>query len=127
VNVISDKYKYERIKLRDPEGKVHYSANSADAVARALLGMTQDQLIKVLQTNALDHVIPHKAKNAGQFRMIVGGALRARIAKGEHVRIGPYTVSDLKQDVPWPEGWRQEPVIRKPLPEARVVFRDKYK
>lgn len=117
MNVIDTKYKYDRIKLRDPQGKAHYSANRADAISRAIFNLTNEQVIKILQDNALDHVVHHaKTKKVGHFRMIAGQALRSVINKGASVRVGETLIESLDQHVPWPEGWTQEPIIRAGTP-----------
>lgn len=126
MNVVADKYKYTRVKLRGPDGKAKYSAMSADAIARSMWGLDNKAVIKILQDNALDHVVKHaETKSTGHFRMIAGQALRAVINKGAGVMVNGLLIKSTGQDVPWPEGWTQEPIIRAgtPTPPGEMKFK----
>lgn len=118
------RYRYERIRLRGPDGSTHYSASKIDAVSKSLVGMGTGDLIKVLQQNGLDHVAVHsKTKNAGHFRMIVSQALRAMLDKGSPVQIGTRLIRSRGEAVDWPEGWSVVPMARQgtPTPIAHKV------
>lgn len=119
------RYKYDRLKLRDPNGVAHYSATKLDAVARSLVGMNAAGMVAVLQENGLDYVVRHSEKKIGHFRMIVGQSLRAILNKGSPVMVRGLMIKTLDQDVPLPEGWRVEPVVRQgtPTPYAVVTFK----
>lgn len=109
------KFQYLRIKIRNYEGKVFYSANNKDAVSRLLFGMTKEAMLEVMHTNGLDaRLAKHKTKNLGHFRMILGQSLRHLVLKGMAIRVGGIMVTSLDQKVPWPEGFREEPIERRP-------------
>lgn len=109
------KHSYPRIKLKSPSGKVVYSATSSDAISRAMFGMNHVDLVAVAKTNGMEERLSkHYDKNTGHLRMIVGQALRSLIHKGNRVVIRGLKIEDLKQDVPWPEGFVEVPINRKP-------------
>lgn len=109
------KFQYLRIKIRNYEGKVFYSANNKDAVSKLLFGMKKDAMIGVMHANGLDERISkHATKNLGHFRMILGQSLRHLVLKGTAIHVGGVLVTSLDQKVPWPEGFREEPVMRRP-------------
>lgn len=95
------KYEYERTKFVGKDGKVRTSVGKGDAVARAMLGMSEDDLLKCAKANKLsDKIIGHHGNvNPGQFRMFVGNALRAKVKRGEPVTIGKHTIEKLDQKV----------------------------
>lgn len=114
------KYKYESIRIIDPDtGKVRNAVSNGDAVARAMLAVKFDDLIKIAKKNGLeDKVAQHlNSVNPGQFRMIVGNALRGKVRKGEPVTIGPHEIKKLDQRVPVEEA----PPAAKAAPKAKKV------
>lgn len=95
-----NKYGYERTKFVGADGKARYSAGNGDAVAQALLGVTGTKFDKVVRDAGLkDLAAKHAGKNPGQFRMIIGNALRAIVRKGGTVVIGDNTITSLGQAV----------------------------
>lgn len=106
------KYAYQSTRVTDPKtGKVRVSVGNMDAVARAMLLVTSDDLIKIAKKNGLDKYDAAKrdSVNPGQFRMQVGNALRGKVRKGEEVTIGEVVVKKLDQ---------REPVIKEVPPGA---------
>lgn len=93
----SEKYKYERTKFLDADGKVKHSASNGDAVARAMMLISSDDIQGVIEANSL---LMKEHKNPGLLRMAVGNSLRAKVRKGEPVTIGEYTVKKLDQKQP---------------------------
>ena len=108
--VDTEKYKYNRIKVRGPDGKAHYTASNKDAIAKLLFGMNKQQLAGVAKENSLDMKSHYDLRNVGHYRMILGQALRNLILnKKQELLIGGVTVADLDQKVKWPEGYTEEP------------------
>lgn len=97
------KYNYERKQYADPEtGKRRSTYSNGDAVANAMLGLSADQLEKVMKDNGLEEKLGKHltgAANPGQFRMLLGNSLRAKVKRGEPVTIGEHTVKKLDQKV----------------------------
>ena len=99
------RYDYTPTVFKDPKtGKTRRSLGNGDAVARAMLGLDQAALLKVLKANNVDSKIADKADsvNAGQFRMMVGNALRGLVRKlkdDEVVVIGSHEIRSLDQDI----------------------------
>lgn len=102
------KYKYNRIKVRGPDGVARYSAGNQDAVAKALTGMNKQQLFDVSLANGLKLDTHFKLRNDGHFRMIVGQALRNIIIKGGKIDVNGVEITNLGQAVEWPAGYAQE-------------------
>lgn len=97
------KYDYKATRVADPKtGKVRNRVSNGDAVARAMLGITFEQLPKTAKANGLEELVSkHKdSVNPGQFRMIIGNALRAKVKRGEEVTIGDVLVKKLDQREP---------------------------
>lgn len=117
-----EKYNYDRVKVQDKEGKTRYSYSKGDAVARAMLGMDHEDLVKIVKGNkVLDERIGRhadKPANSGQFRMMVGNSIRALVKRGTPVKVGKHTISDLNQDVPIPEV-KETPKAAKPKSAAK--------
>lgn len=109
------KYSYNRIKLKSPDRKTIYSANNADAVSRAMLSMTKDELIETAELNGMtDRLKKHFTKrNGGHLRMIVGQALRSQLHKSKPVVIRGVTIDRLDQVVPWPFGYVEHAVKKR--------------
>lgn len=100
------KYSYRRIKLKSPGRQTVYSANNADAVSRAMFLMNKDELIETVTANRLTpRLQKHFTKNTGHLRMVVGGALRSKIHKGNVVTVRGITITSLQQVVEWPFGY----------------------
>lgn len=106
-----DKYAYNTVRVAGKDGKVRNSTGNGDAVARAMLSVTFDDLPKIIKKNGLPDL--KQGSNPGQFRMIVGNSLRAKVRKGEEVTIGDVVVKKLDQ---------REPVIKEaPLAERKAA------
>lgn len=99
-----DKYDYQPVRYTDAAGKTRHSAGNGDALARALLGLDLEAVIKVAKANGLDDLVKkhqsNKTVNAGQFRMILGNALRALVRKGEEVAVNGTVIKKLDQKEP---------------------------
>lgn len=106
--VDTTKYKYDRIKVRGPDGVARYTAGNRDAIAKSMLGMTKKQVFDVSKENNLKMDVHFKSRNDGHFRMIVGQALRSIIAKGNTITIDGVEIKSLDQKVEWPKGYVQE-------------------
>lgn len=91
-----DKYSYERIKTLDADGKVKHSSSNGDAVARAMLTLTPDQITDLAEANDVDL---DKYKNSGLARMALANRVRALVRKGTAVQIGDVLVKKLDQKV----------------------------
>lgn len=101
--VDTDRYEYDKIRVRDKSGKIRHSANNGDAIAKAMLvhlasGGTIEQVIRA---NKLK--VEAKATNPGLLRMRVGVSLRAIVKGGEPVQIGKQSVKSLKQAIVVPK------------------------
>lgn len=107
----TQRYKYKRIRVRGPDGKVLYSANNGDPIARLMLGAGKDELVKIMEENGLTARLGiHSTKNAGHFRMVLGQALRVLISRKVPVRINNIEVKSLTQRVPLPKGYKEEKI-----------------
>ena len=104
-----EKYKYDRIKVRGPDGVARYTAGNKDAIAKAMFGMTKDQIRAVATENKLDLAVHFEKRNMGHLRMIVGQALRSIIAKKGTVLVNGHAITKLAQKATWPEGFKEEP------------------
>lgn len=108
-NVIDgSRYKYDRVKFVGADGKTRTSANNGDSIAQAMLGMTPDEVMHVVEENGLaEKLAKHYRKlNPGHFRMVVGNALRATIKKGGKVKVNGRWISSLDQPVKVPKAKR---------------------
>lgn len=125
--VDTTKYKYDRIKVRGPDGVARYSAGNKDAVAKSLMGMTKEQLLKVAQSNGLNLAAHFDSRNNGHFRMIVGQSLRSVVIKGGTITIHGVKIAALDQPVEWPEGYSQEKkgTTQKPIRRTQSANRIK--
>lgn len=103
------KYKYDRVKVRGPDGVARYSAGNKDAIAKSLMGFSKKELLVVAEANGLDLSKHFKQRNSGHFRMIVGQALRSIIKKKGTVWVRYAEINSLSQKVGWPEGYSEEP------------------
>lgn len=111
---INKKYVYPRIRVRGPDGRIHYSAGAVDAISKAMFGMTYKQLIEVMdQNNLRQRLERHLPKRIGHFKMILGQTLRARVRAGQTVTVRGVRVVELDQPMPWPTGYKQEKIKRK--------------
>lgn len=122
------KYKYERAKVRGPDGKARYTAGNKDAVAKSLLGMSKQDLLDVAKANGLKMEGHYESRNSGHFRMIVGQALRSILIKGGKIVIRGVEIAALDQKVAWPEGYAEEkkgtsahPIRREPRSPHRIA------
>lgn len=104
-----EKYKYDRIKVRGPDGVARYTAGNKDAIAKAMFGMTKEQIRTVATENNLDLAVHFEKRNMGHLRMIVGQALRNIIAKKGTVLIDGHKITKLNQKASWPKGYVEEP------------------
>lgn len=116
-------YKYEALRIRGKDGKLHYVRGNGDAVVRALAlhcivnGKSIDQVIKANKLETANHA------NAGQLRMAVGGQLRGLIRNGTPVVIGDVTLKSLDQNVKLAE----EPAGERPARAAKKAAPKKAK
>ena len=96
-----ERYGYKPAKYTNAEGKTRYSVGNGDALARALIGMDLEAVIKVAKANGLGELVSrhtsNKNVNTGQLRMILGNALRALVRKGTPVKVGDVTIKSLDQ------------------------------
>lgn len=106
--VDTTKYKYDRVKVRGPDGVARYTAGTKDAIAKSLFGISKKNLLEIAKSNGLKLDAHYKARNDGHFRMIVGQALRSVIHKGGKVTIGDVVIVQLDQKVSWPKGFAEE-------------------
>ena len=99
------KHQYEVTRFVDKAGKTRTSLGNGDAVAKAMLGLDPDAVVRVMKKNGLeDKLGRHVGKvNSGQFRMFVGNALRGKVRRGEEVVVGDLTIKSLDQRVAVPE------------------------
>lgn len=102
------KYKYDRVKVRGPDGKARYTAGNKDAVAKSLLGMTKKEVFDEATANGLKMAEHFKLRNDGHFRMIVGQALRSVVIKGGVITLRGVEIKTLDQEIPWPKGYTEE-------------------
>ena len=95
-------YKYSKLRIRDRNGDIQYSAGNGDAIAKAMLIFTAagGKVKDVAKANELS---VKNGGNHGIYRMAVGVALRGKVRNGESVRIGAITVSRLSQHVKLPK------------------------
>lgn len=91
-------YKYKAAKFRDVSGRMRYTMDNDDAVARAMRAHVAGGG-KINQIVADNDLKVKKGSNAGLFRMSVGMSLRSKVRGGETVKIGRIRVSSLKQRV----------------------------
>jgi len=115
----TEKYKYDRMKVRDKSGKVRYSANNGDSIARAMVGMVKEDLIVVMKKNGLEEKLSKhtRGKSPGHFRMILGQALRGMVGRGEQVVIRGQQINTLKQRVSLPSGLSEEKITPRTAPK----------
>lgn len=101
--VDTERYGYDRIAYTDPKtGKTRHSAGNGDAVARAMLGLNSDDLMRIVKKAGLGDKYDGKAGKAGNpglFRMSLGHSLRALIKAGTPVQIGEHLIKKLDQKV----------------------------
>jgi len=99
----ADEYDYKRTKVRGKDGALHYSRNNGDAIAKAfqLLKVQGKDMASVARDNKLG-IKRDDYKNQGQFAMAISNRIRAKVKRGEAVRVGSVTVNSLKQRVDVP-------------------------
>lgn len=93
------RYKYDTHLVQTSKGTVKSTSNG-DAVAIGLAGMTRAQMEKVIKANSFGEWLKEDKTmrlNPGQFRMIAGNKLRAKVRRGEPITIGQITVKKLDQ------------------------------
>lgn len=75
------------------------SYHNGDAIARALHGLDHGAIVKVVKANKLwDRYADLDGKlNNGRFRMLAGNSLRAKVLRGEPVKVGKITIERLNQ------------------------------
>lgn len=95
------KYDYQTTRVIGKDGKVRHSAGNGDAIARALLGLAHDEIVRVIKQNGLqDKLGKHIDQvNPGQLRMFVGNSLRGMVRRGEAVTVGKHVIKSLDQHV----------------------------
>lgn len=126
--VLSKKYleRYTRVKIRDPQGKVHYSYNNKDPVSKQMFGMNRAEMIELGKINRVSERMEedHGTKNDGHYRMILGQVLRMRILRNYPVRIGDVVITSMEQQVPWRTGYSEEPINLDLQAKARAVAQE---
>lgn len=96
-NILNSKYNYERTKFVDADGNTRHSAGNLDAVARAMLLITPEQLVELAEANEIDL---SKYKNPGLAKMALANRLRGLVRKDTAVKIGDVLVKKLDQKQP---------------------------
>lgn len=108
-----DKYAYDPIRYTDASGKTRHSVGNGDALARAMLGMDTEAILKATKANGLGALVEkhrnNKKINQGHLRMLCGNALRALIRKGTSVVVNGVEIKKLDQ---------KEPVLKSPSTPA---------
>ena len=94
--------RYDAIEYLDADGKLKKTRGSGDAVAMALIGATETDLVKIIKDNGLELKARADYPNNGQYRMAVGNSLRAKVRQGEAAEINGVTVKKLDQRVASP-------------------------
>jgi len=107
-----DPSQYNTVTYVDPEtGKTKTSRGSCDAVALALLLVKKSDYDNVAKDNDVFEKFNKTYPNTGQMTMALSNMLRAKVKRGEPVKIGEHTVKKLDQ------------VIK--LPKPPVIIKDK--
>lgn len=96
-NVVNDKYNYQRTRFLDAEGNIRHSAGNGDAVARAMLRLSPDQIADIAEAHDVDM---SKYKNPGLAKMALSSRLRALVRKDTQVQIGDCLIKKLDQKQP---------------------------
>jgi len=96
-----DKYVYEVTRVRGADGRMKASRTNGDAVARAMLGMSPQQVEEVIAQNGLSDKLGRHigVRTPGQLRMLAGNALRHMLKQGSSIVIGDNTIKRLDQEV----------------------------
>lgn len=112
-NVVNDKYNYQRTRFLDAEGNIRHSAGNGDAVARAMLRLSPDQIADIAEAHDVDM---SKYKNPGLAKMALSSRLRALVRKDTQVQIGDCLIKKLDQKQPElkapPKAKKAEPAKR---------------
>jgi hypothetical protein len=96
---------YEKVRFTDADGKHRTAKISGDAVSKALVGATRDDLVKVAKANKLGAEVVAKiesATNVGTVRMSLSNRLRAKVKHGTPVDVRGVVINDLDQTVEAP-------------------------
>ena len=94
-------YAYEKFRVKSGSGRIRQSRSNGDAVALAMMGLSHDQSVEVMNDNKLGDKLSKylNTLNHGHFRMLLGASLRGLIKNGETVKIGEHKVSSLTQKI----------------------------
>ncbi len=99
-----DSSRYPRVTFTDPKtGAKRHSAGNGDAVATALLHVSNEKLDTVARKNDVEDFVGREFVNAGQRRMALGNRLRGKVRRGEPAVIGEFEIKKLDQRVPLPD------------------------
>lgn len=99
-----DPSQYNTVTYVDPEtGKTKTSRGSCDAVALALLTVRKSDYDDVAKANDVFEKFNKEYPNAGQMTMALSNMLRAKVKRGESVKIGEHTVKKLDQVIKLPK------------------------
>lgn len=96
---------YKKMKVRATDGKLLHTVNNGDAVAKAMLIYTSKggDIGELAKANGLgEKFAAITGGNAGTWRMSLGVMLRAKVKRGEPVKIGSIKVEKLNQKVEMP-------------------------
>lgn len=119
-NGFIDPSRYSRTTFLDPKtGKTRHSAGNGDAVATALLHVSNDKLDTIARANKVPDFVGREFVNQGQRRMALGNRLRGMVRKGDPVVIGEHSIRKLDQRVPLPDVDREKSVVEIALREDR--------
>lgn len=93
--------RYNPVRIVDNNGKVRVTRGAGDAVANALLGLSEQQVYDVACDNGLKEKADGYAArlNPGQVRMNIGNLLRGIIKKGESITVLGRKINKLDQAV----------------------------
>ena|SRR5258708_7068031 len=99
-----DPSRYNTVTYVDPEtGKTKTSRGTGDAVALALLTVAKRDYDDVAKANDLFEKFNKEYPNTGQMTMALSNMLRAKVKRGESVKIGEHTIKKLDQVVKLPK------------------------
>lgn len=105
-----DPSQYNTVTYVCPEtGKTKTSRGSGDAVSLALLTVKKSDYDDVAKANDVFDKFNKEYPNTGQMTMALSNMLRAKVKRGEPVKIGEHNVKKLDQQIKLPK----PPVVTK--------------
>lgn len=100
MSIVKDPSRYQKDRVLTPEGKVRHSATNGDAVAKAMFGMSRQQMEECAEANGItDRMAKHADTPNGRYRMNLGNILRGLVRNGKEPKIGKHTISSLSQEI----------------------------